>query len=115
MFMFPITRPDLNRLAGVEPFKGQSFKLVLCPLFSADQALNVGFDSKSLGLRSGAESFFELGMDRDSHGSSAPDPNGNSTLLSGKCRGAVATGRIRKFRRRVRANTGWIPAWEAIS
>jgi hypothetical protein len=54
-------------------------------------------------------------MDRDRHGSSAPDPNGNSTLLSGKCRGAVATGRIRKFRRRVRANTGWIPAWEAIS
>src|SRR5208337_1967371 len=71
MFVFPITRPDLNRLAGVEPFKGQSFKLVLCLLLSADQALNVGFDSKSLGFRSGAESFFEVGMDCDRHGSSA--------------------------------------------
>ena len=49
MFVFPITRPKLDRFAGMEPFEGQSFELVLCLLLSADQTLDIGFDSKSLG------------------------------------------------------------------
>ena len=45
MFVFPIIRPDLNRLARIKAFQGQSFERLPRPLVSADQTLYVRFNS----------------------------------------------------------------------
>src|SRR6266567_4328891 len=68
MLLFPITGTWFNRITGIEPFEGESFKLVVCLLVCAEETFDVGFRSDSGRLRSGAKSRFLFGMDGDTHG-----------------------------------------------
>ncbi len=68
---FPIVRPDHKRLAGGDPFDGQGCEFVFRVLFRAQKALDILFDSNSLGLSAPADSGFELWRNGDGHGSSA--------------------------------------------
>jgi len=67
MLLLPVRRPNFNRRPGVEPFEGERFQFLGSLLIGTDKALQVGFDAKSLGLRSGADFRFEIGMNGNTH------------------------------------------------
>src|SRR5467141_1586756 len=67
MLLLPISRPNFDRRAGVEPFQGEDFQFLRSLLISTDEALQVGFDTESLGLRLGADLRFEVGMNGNTH------------------------------------------------
>ena len=71
MLALPIVRPDLKRLAGGDPFDGQGCEFVFGVLVRAQKALDILFDSNSLGLCAPADSGFELWRNSDGRGSSA--------------------------------------------
>jgi hypothetical protein len=79
MLALPIVRPDLKRLARGNSFDGQSCKFVFRALVRPHQALDILFDSNSLGLCPRAEPRFELWRNGDGHGSSTCQTPSNST------------------------------------
>src|SRR5258708_1654674 len=65
--LFPIARPGLNGITGVESLKRQSLQFFLGLLVFARQALDVLLYGQALGFGSRAQAGLNLGLECDAH------------------------------------------------
>jgi len=69
MLRFPISRADINRLAGIESFRRQHLQFLVSVLLGLNQPLQVGFDRDPFCRCQRTKLALKFGMDRDAHSS----------------------------------------------